>query len=119
MAAIGSPSAILTRTPGGSTCPSGPGQSGAGGSKSWVTMTSELDEGFGTGVGSAMCGLTGTVVVGGAAAVVAATAAELGTDDDAQPEHANARTTMANPCQRCEPSDGIQTLRRSHASAAE
>ena len=82
-------------------------------------MTSELDEGFGTGVGSATRGLTGTVVVAGAAAVVAATAVALGTGDDAQPAHANARMTRANPCQRCEPSDGISSLRRSDASAAE
>ena len=81
-------------------------------------MTSELDEGFGTGVGSGTRGLTGRVVVAGAAAVVAAAAAALGTGDDAHAAQANARMNGATPCQRGEPSDGISGLRRGDAVAA-
>ncbi len=99
MAAIGSPSAIRTRTAGGSTCPSGPGHRGAGGSKSCVTTTSALDEGFGTGVGSATGGLAGTLAVpGAAAAAVGAIAVAVGAGADAQPAPATARNNRATPC---------------------
>jgi hypothetical protein len=81
-------------------------------------MAPELDEGFGTGVGSTTGGLSDTVVVAGAAPVVAVTTAALGTGADAQAAQTNARRNGANPCQRGEPNDGISGLRRGDAVAA-